>query len=122
MPAVVSVQSSISDVQYCLCFECNGKEVVNILIGKVVDSIWATRKEESLTGIKFMVVELLHQGSDGKKLFVAADLIGAGIGERVILSQGSSARRMKELENTPIDMAIVGIIDADCNSIDMRSK
>jgi ethanolamine utilization protein EutN len=82
-----------------------------------VDNIWATRKEESLTGIKFMVVELLYQGSVDRILVVAADLIGAGIGERVLLSQGSSARRMKNLENTPVDMSIVGIIDADCNSI-----
>lgn len=94
--------------------------MINILIGKVVDSIWSTRKEESLVGLKFMIVELLYQGSIEKKFIVAADIIGAGIGEHVLITQGSSARKMKKLENTPIDAIIIGIIDEDCSSPNIR--
>lgn len=88
--------------------------MIHILIGKVVDNLWATRKYESLVGLKFMIVELLNRGTPEKELIVAVDLIGAGIGERVLITQGSSARRMYKLENTPIDVIIIGIIDEDC--------
>jgi len=45
------------------------------------------------------------------RTIVAADFVGAGIGERVLVTQGGSARRMKGLENAPVDAVIVGIID-----------
>ena len=60
-----------------------------------------------------MAVELIG-GKDEGKLMIAVDTIGAGIGERVIICQGSSARRMPDIENTPIDAIIIGIIDEDC--------
>jgi len=60
-----------------------------------------------------MAVKLIG-GNDEGKLMIAVDTIGAGIGERVIVCQGSSARRMPGIENTPIDAIIVGIIDEDC--------
>jgi ethanolamine utilization protein EutN len=79
----------------------------------VVNSIWSTRKDEALVGLKFMAVKLIG-GKDEGKLMIAVDTIGAGIGERVILCQGSSARRMPNLEEAPIDATIIGIIDEDC--------
>lgn len=82
-----------------------------MVIGKVVNSIWSTRKDESLVGIKLMIVQLLDAPEGQGKTIVAADLIGAGIGERVLITQGSSARRMRGLDNVPIDAMIVGIID-----------
>jgi ethanolamine utilization protein EutN len=90
-----------------------------MIIGKVVDNVWATRKDESLIGIKLMIVQLLDrpQGKEGKRI-VAADLIGAGIGEKVIVTQGSSARRMGNLESSPIDAMIVGIIDEEKSGVD----
>lgn len=84
-----------------------------MVIGTVVDSIWSTRKDEALVGLKFMAVKLIG-GKDEGKIIVAVDTIGAGIGERVLICQGSSARRMPRLENAPIDSTIVGIIDEDC--------
>ncbi len=83
-------------------------------IGLVMGSIWCTRKEESLTGLKFMRVCLLDDlNSDPSKgeSLVAVDAIGAGIGEKVLIVQGSSARKHGNLVDAPIDTLIVGIID-----------
>ena len=83
-----------------------------MLAARVIDNIWATRKDTALTGLKFMLVELLD-GSNSRKIIVA-DLIGAGIGERVLVSQGGAARRMLRDYSIPVDAVIVGIIDEDC--------
>jgi ethanolamine utilization protein EutN len=85
-----------------------------MLAGQVVDNIWATRKAESLVGLKLMVVRLLDGSTEGK-LVIAVDTIGAGIGERVILCEGSSARKMLGQDAIPVDAVIVGIIDEDCH-------
>jgi len=85
-----------------------------MLAGQVVDKIWATRKADALIGLKLMVVKLLDGVNDGK-LVIAVDTIGAGIGERVILCEGSSARRMLGQDGIPVDSVIVGIIDEDCH-------
>ena len=83
-----------------------------MIIGIVLDSIWCTRKEDSLTGIKLMTVKLLdkEKKEDGD-IVVAADIIGAGVGEKVLVTQGSSARRTLGFNESPIDAVIVGIID-----------
>lgn len=60
-----------------------------------------------------MAVKLIG-GKDEGELIIAVDTIGAGIGDRVLVCQGSSARRMPHLENSPVDATIVGIIDEDC--------
>ncbi|MGB9804459.1 MAG: EutN/CcmL family microcompartment protein [Desulfofundulus sp.] len=87
-----------------------------MLLGRVVDSVWSTRKDETLTGMKFMIVRLI-EGSDESSgsLIVAVDTIGAGIGEKVLVVGGSSARLLPELMNKPVDAAIVGIIDEGTN-------
>ncbi|HEY5555437.1 EutN/CcmL family microcompartment protein [Acetobacterium sp.] len=83
-------------------------------IGRVVDSIWCTRKEDGLRGLKFLKVKLLNREKECEdgEIVVATDLIGAGIGELVLLTKGSAARRSKGLENSPVDCIIIGIIDA----------
>jgi len=83
-------------------------------IGKVVNSVWATRKADSLIGVKLMIVQLLDR-PDGEagKLIVAADIIGAGVGEKVLITEGSSARNMDRLNDSPIDSIIIGIIDEE---------
>lgn len=86
-----------------------------MIVGTVIDSIWATRKDEALRGLKFMEVKLT-QGKDKGRVIVAVDSIGAGIGELVLICEGSSARRMLNLENAPVDATIVGIIDEGCKS------
>jgi ethanolamine utilization protein EutN len=84
-----------------------------MIAAKIIDNIWATRKADSLRGLKFMLVEVLG-GIDAGRLMIAADTIGAGIGERVLVCTGSSARKMLDQDDVPIDAIIVGIIDEDC--------
>ncbi|WP_407311405.1 EutN/CcmL family microcompartment protein [Desulfosporosinus sp. SB140] len=84
-----------------------------MIAAKVINSIWSTRKADSLVGLKFMLVEVLG-GLDAGRLVIAADTISAGIGERVLICLGSSARKMLGREDVPIDAVIVGIIDEDC--------
>lgn len=82
-------------------------------IGKVVGSVWATRKDEKLSGQKLLVVKLLKDKDSYKEGFiVAADNAGAGNGDLVLISQGSSARESLEKKNVPVDATIVGIIDS----------
>lgn len=82
-----------------------------MIIGKVVGSVVSTRKSEKLIGQKFMIVEpLRHMNADSGRI-VATDIIGAGIGEYVLVAQGSAARIGCGVETAPIDAAIVGIID-----------
>ena len=83
-------------------------------IGRVINNIWATRKEESLVGLKLMIVQYLD--ADNKptpEVVVAADFIGAGIGEKVLVAAGSSARQTGGLDHVPIDAVIVGIVDEE---------
>lgn len=85
-----------------------------MIIGRVVSNIWSTKKDDALKGIRFLMVKLLdRENEDEGSLIVAADLIGAGKGERVLITQGSSARRSYGLENAPVDAIIVGIIDEE---------
>lgn len=85
-----------------------------MITAKLIDNVWATRKADSLNGLKFMLAEVIGGNSDGERLIVS-DIIGAGIGDRVIVCTGSSARRMLGDDNIPIDAAVIGIIDEDCN-------
>lgn len=82
-----------------------------MIIGKVVGSVVATRKNEKLIGSKFMIVEPLKNMSDDKSKIIAVDNVGAGIGEIVIVARGSAARIGCNLDNSPVDAAIVGIVD-----------
>ena len=85
-----------------------------MIICKVVGHVWATKKEESLEGSKLMVVEQTDTSGDqsSTETFVAADIVGAGIGERVLVVTGSTARKDFGRDDIPIDAAIVGIIDS----------
>lgn len=80
-----------------------------MIIGEVINSIWSTRKLESLTGIKLVVVKTMDR-SPGR-IIVAADFVGAGIGEKVLITQGGSSRNARGIEESPVDAVIVGIID-----------
>lgn len=84
-----------------------------MITAKLIDNIWATRKSELLNGYKLMLVEVIGGKDEGKRM-VAADVISAGIGDRVLVTLGSSARRMFGDDNIPVDAAIIGIIDEDC--------
>ena len=82
-----------------------------MLIGKVVGYVVSTRKRENLIGNKFLIVEPIESmNNDGR--IVAVDKVGAGIGEFVLVVQGSAARIGCGDEKAPVDAAIVGIVDA----------
>ncbi len=82
-----------------------------MFVGKVVGSIVSTRKNEKLIGCKFMVVEPLKKWSDSTEKVIAVDNIGAGIGEVVLVATGSAARIGCDMAESPVDAAIVGIVD-----------
>lgn len=93
-----------------------------MILARVIGHVWSTRKEESLRGLKFLVVQpvTLSYADDGTaqlseqgNSLIAADQIGAGEGEIVMLAGGSSARQGLANHNTPIDAIIVGIIDKE---------
>ena len=78
-----------------------------MLICKVIGHVWATKKEEALEGIKLMVVQETKTNQKNPSVFVAADRVGAGIGEEF----DATARRALGRDDLPVDCAIVGIID-----------
>ena len=81
-----------------------------MIICKVIGHVWATKKEPNLEGLKLMVVQ--EDEPKTEKTYVAADVVGAGIGERVVVVSGSTARKAFGNDDIPADMAIVGIIDS----------
>jgi len=85
-----------------------------MVAARLIDNVWATRKADSLNGFKFMLAEVIGGKSEGQRLIVV-DIISAGIGDRVIVCTGSSARRMLGDDNIPVDAVVIGIIDEDCN-------
>jgi ethanolamine utilization protein EutN len=87
-----------------------------MLTAKLVDNIWATRKADSLNGFKFMLAEVLGGKNEGERL-VVVDIISAGIGDRVIVCTGSSARRMLGDDAIPVDAVVVGIVDENCDTV-----
>lgn len=82
-----------------------------MLRGIIRDNIVSTRKQQSLVGSKFMEVEIMQNGKLTGQYLVAVDSVGAGIGETVLVTLGSSARLALPNGNTPTDAVIVGIVD-----------
>ena len=83
-------------------------------MGRVIGDVVATQKAPSHVGRKILVVQPLDlDGSDRGEAVLALDAVGAGIGERVLLAaEGYSAMTSVGRPNSPIDMAVIGIIDA----------
>lgn len=89
-----------------------------MMIAKVTGSLVATQKVETMVGHKLMLVELFRLDPDSRdslvtsgRVLVAVDTVGAGLGEMVLITQGSSARLTPETKNLPVDTVIVGILD-----------
>ncbi|HEX9760204.1 MAG TPA: EutN/CcmL family microcompartment protein [Candidatus Acidoferrales bacterium] len=85
-----------------------------MLIGRVVGDVVATQKSASHEGRKILVVQPLNlDGSDRGNVVLALDAAGAGVGDRVlVVTEGFSAMTAVERPNSPIDMAVIGVIDA----------
>jgi len=93
-----------------------------VILARVIGNVWSTRKEESLRGLKFLIVQpvVVKHDQSGKTVLedfgatlVAADKIGAGETEIVMVVSGSSARQSLDDTHTPIDAMVVGIIDKE---------
>jgi len=83
-----------------------------MLKGIVIGNIVSTRKHEALVGSKFLEIEIVENGAKTGKYIIAVDCgVGAGIGETVLLTTGSSARLSLHRHDAPTDAAVVGIVD-----------
>ena len=82
-----------------------------MILGRVYGSVVSTHKLESLDGSKFMLVQCIEHNQLVDKHLVAVVGVGAGIGEDVIIVQGSGARMGMRNPNAPVDALIVGILD-----------
>lgn len=83
-----------------------------MFIGRVVGSLWSTRKTESTRGVKFLIVQPYNlKKAPNTDTVVAADVLGAGEGELVMVAYGRAARLAIGNENMAIEAAVTGIID-----------
>jgi ethanolamine utilization protein EutN len=84
-----------------------------LILGRVVGTVVATRKDERLVGTKLLLVRATDpSGKDEASHMVAVDTVDAGLRDRVLVVTGSSARMASGLKDTPVDAAIVGVVDA----------
>lgn len=85
-----------------------------MLIGRIVGDVVATQKAASHEGMKILLVQPLNlDGSERGQAVLAVDAVDAGVGERVLLStEGFSAMTSVGRPNSPIDTAVIGVIDA----------
>ena len=84
-------------------------------LAKVIGTVVATRKEESLVGLKLLVIEEIDARSEEAKTdrLIAVDTLGAGVGDIVLWVRGGAARVISdEHHRAPLDAAIVGIVDS----------
>ncbi len=83
-----------------------------MILARIVGTVVATRKDPRLEGKKLLVAKPISpQGKDEAGYVVAVDTVGAGFRETVLIVSGSSARMADGLKDTPVDSAIVGIVD-----------
>lgn len=82
-----------------------------MLRGIIRGNIVSTRKQDALVGSKFMEVQLMQNGELTDRFIIAIDSVGAGIGETVLITTGSSARLALHNTSAPADAVIVGIVD-----------
>jgi len=89
-----------------------------MFIAKVTGSVVSTQKVDAMVGHKLLVVEPYRLEGDHRKslvttgrTFVAVDMLGSGVGDYVLITQGSSARMTPETKTLPIDCVVIGIVD-----------
>src|SRR5271157_3363853 len=83
-----------------------------MLLARVMGTVVATRKDERLLGKKLLVCRPVNpEGEAEGAYFVAIDTVGAGVKEMVLVVSGSSARMAANFKESPVDSAIVGIVD-----------
>lgn len=83
-----------------------------MILGKVVGTVWATRKDEKLVGMKFQIVKHVDLEYKVKDTFVVAvDTVQAGVGDIVLMCSGSSARQTTQTKDRPVDAVIMAVVD-----------
>ena len=83
-----------------------------MLLAQVIGTVVSTRKEESLTGLKFLLLRGVDlDGKPNGATVVAADAVGAGPGEMVLYAAGSSARQTVATDKRPVDAVVMAIVD-----------
>jgi carbon dioxide concentrating mechanism protein CcmL len=81
-------------------------------LARVLGTVVSTHKEPNLTGTKFLLVQMLDAaGNDLPEYEVAADCVGAGLTEVVLVSLGSAARQVSTKDHYPVDALVVAIVD-----------
>ena len=81
-------------------------------VGRVVGTLVSTRKDEKLVGTKLLVVRTTDPSfKEEQGYLVAVDTVNAGLGDRVLLVSGSSARLAAGMKDAPVDAAIIGVVD-----------
>ena len=82
-----------------------------MILAKVVGTVVASQKESSMDGLKFLTLQQVDLEGRAKGGFVvAADAVGAGVGEMVLYASGSSARQTKVTDNRPCDAVVMAIV------------
>jgi len=82
-------------------------------LAKVVGTVVSTRKEQSIEGLKLLLVKPLDdEGRETGNPVVAADAVGAGIEEVVLIAAGSSARQTQATDKRPVDAVVMAIVDS----------
>ncbi|MBI4820329.1 MAG: EutN/CcmL family microcompartment protein [Deltaproteobacteria bacterium] len=83
-----------------------------MLLGKVIGTVVSTKKEPEIEGLKLLLVKAADlDGNPTGAVIVAADAVGAGLGELVLFAAGSSARQTTQTKDRPIDHVIMAIVD-----------
>ena len=83
-----------------------------MILARVAGTVVSTRKEESMDGLKFLIFQQVDlNGKDDWGFVVAADAVGAGIGEYVLYASGSSARQTIATDKRPCDAVVMAIVD-----------
>ena len=83
-----------------------------MIIGRVAGTVVSTRRSDSLVGARYLLVEpCALDGSPLGDVLVVVDFLGAGAGEAVLVSQGSSARQTSGTDKKPVDAVVIGIVD-----------
>ena len=81
-------------------------------LGRIVGTVVSTQKDHKIEGLRFYVVKDVSIDLSHKESFViAADSVGAGVGELVLYASGSSARQTNVTNNRPVDATIMAIVD-----------
>jgi len=81
-------------------------------LGRIVGTVVSTRKDPKIEGLRLYLVQDVDLSLQEKESFVvAADAMGAGVGEVVLYASGSSARQTEQTQNRPVDAVVMAIVD-----------